>query len=68
LDYARLKLTNNIKGNNKNIFSAIYNTFKLEGFQGIFRGVFLSYLSMTLFRGSFFGTFDTFKNKSKSNL
>ncbi len=29
--------------------------------RGIYRGVLLSYLGMTLFRGTFFGIYDTFK-------
>lgn len=67
LDYARLKLTNNIKNQNKKIWKTIKNTFQQEGFRGIYRGVLLSYLSMTLFRGSFFGIYDTFKVKLETH-
>jgi solute carrier family 25 (adenine nucleotide translocator) protein 4/5/6/31 len=35
--------------------------------RGIYRGVLLSYLGMTLFRGAFFGIYDTFKVKLDSH-
>ena len=68
LDYARLKLTNNIKGKNKSIFPTIYKTFKMQGFQGIYRGVLMAYFAMSIFRGSFFGIYDTFKHSTKNSI
>jgi len=68
LDYARLKITNNIKGDNSRIWKTIRRTFQAEGLRGIYRGVLMSYLGMTIFRGTFFGLFDTFKGRADSLL
>lgn len=60
MDFARARLTNDISGKNS-IRSYITNTFKMEGFQGIYRGSINFFISAAIFRALYFGIFDTFK-------
>jgi solute carrier family 25 (adenine nucleotide translocator) protein 4/5/6/31 len=54
-------MANDISGKNRGIFNCISETYKLEGLKGIFRGVGVTYISMIIYRGLFFGTYDTVK-------
>jgi solute carrier family 25 (adenine nucleotide translocator) protein 4/5/6/31 len=44
----------------------IWQTLKIEGIQGIFRGSLMSYIGMIIFRGIYFGVYDSYKLDAKS--
>lgn len=67
MDFARARLTNDISGKNS-IRSYIINTFRLEGFRGIYRGSINFFVSAAIFRAFYFGIFDTFKKMDPTNL
>lgn len=69
LDYARTRLTNDIKSGQKGTerqFSGLIDvyrkTFKTDGVSGLYRGFVISCVAMMLYRGFYFGLYDTFKH------
>lgn len=66
LDFARTRLAMDI-GRNKadrqftNFFDCIFQIFKSDGIVGLYRGVGVSLLLTILYRGAYFGLFDTGK-------
>jgi solute carrier family 25 (mitochondrial adenine nucleotide translocator), member 4/5/6/31 len=54
-------MANDISGKNQGIYKCIRDTYNLEGMRGIYRGVGVTYISMIIYRGLFFGTYDTVK-------
>jgi len=59
-------MANDIRGKNHGIFNCLINTYRLEGLRGIYRGVGVTYISMIIYRGLFFGTYDTVKVYTKN--
>lgn len=60
MDYARARLTNDITGKSS-IRKILANTYRLEGFKGIYRGSVNFFISAAIFRACYFGIFDTIK-------
>lgn len=59
-DFARTQLSNDIKGNGT-IRSFLRNTYKEEGLKGVYRGGLVNFILSPLFRGLYYGVFDTVK-------
>jgi solute carrier family 25 (adenine nucleotide translocator) protein 4/5/6/31 len=56
-----------------NISDCIYKTYMSDGFRGFYRGFFIDVGGIALFRGAYFGIFDTgkvifFQDPKKSNV
>ncbi|KAL4474828.1 hypothetical protein ABPG74_001524 [Tetrahymena malaccensis] len=82
LDYARTKLTNDTKNpkNGSKQYSGLIDvykqTLKTDGFVGLYRGFVISCLGIVIYRGLYFGLYDTikpmlpekYKNDFKSNF
>lgn len=62
-DFARTQLNNDFKGEGT-IRSFLKETYKLEGIRGIYRGAAINFMLSPLFRGLYFGIFDTAKQIS----
>lgn len=60
-DYSRLKLSNDITGKSGGIYQTLKTTYKIEGLKAIYRGAQISFFGVGIFRGVYFGIFDTFK-------
>ena len=68
LDYARTRLTNdlkNAKGGGEKKFNGLIDvyakTFKADGIMGLYRGFVISCIGIFIYRGLYFGIFDTVK-------
>jgi solute carrier family 25 (adenine nucleotide translocator) protein 4/5/6/31 len=66
LDYARTRLVNDIKSKDGTRqygdFIDVYRqTFKSDGIQGLYRGFAISCVGIFIYRGLYFGLYDTFK-------
>jgi solute carrier family 25 (adenine nucleotide translocator) protein 4/5/6/31 len=66
LDYARTRLANDLKSNKKgstrefNGLADVYiKTFKADGFSGLYRGFAISFVGIFVYRGFYFGLYDT---------
>lgn len=67
MDFARAKLTNDLSGK-KSIRIILAETFKKEGFRGIYRGSINFFVSAAIFRAFYFGIFDSIKKSDPNNL
>ncbi len=69
LDYARTRLANDAKGAAKGGGERMYNglidvyskTLKSDGIQGLYRGFVISCVGIIVYRGCYFGFYDTIK-------
>lgn len=65
LEYARVKLSLDLQKNGIRQFSGIIDVFsqtlKTDGIYGIFRGISMSFLGIFVYRGCYFGIYDSFK-------
>ena len=68
LDYARTRLANDKKGSKsggQKQFSGLADVYKQtyakDGFMGLYRGFVISFIGIFIYRGLYFGLFDTFK-------
>lgn len=68
LDYARTRLTNDVKSGQRGaerqfngLIDVYRKTFKSDGISGLYRGFVISCVAMVLYRGFYFGLYDTFK-------
>lgn len=79
LDYARTRLTNDSKGAKKGgekqfngLIDVYKQTFAKDGMQGLYRGFVISFVGIFIYRGLYFGMFDSFKpmmpSKYKDNF
>ena len=67
MDFARARLTNDISGKGS-IRKILSNTYRLEGFKGIYRGSVNFFISAAIFRACYFGIFDTIKQLDPLNF
>ena len=65
-DYSRLKISNDISGKNGGIYQTLKTTYKKEGLKAIYRGAQISFFGVGIFRGVYFGIFDTYKWHTKN--
>ena len=69
LDYCRTKLANDAKGASKGGSERMYNgmidvyakTLKSDGFVGLYRGFVVSCIGIVVYRGAYFGLYDSIK-------
>jgi len=66
LDYARTRLANDAKGKGgerqfNGLIDVYTKTFKSDGIQGLYRGFTISAVGIFIYRGMYFGLFDTLK-------
>merc|ERR550519_3161911 len=68
LDYARTRLANDAKGGAKGgerqfngLVDVYVKTFKTDGIQGLYRGFVISAVGIFVYRGLYFGLYDTLK-------
>lgn len=69
LDYCRTKLANDAKGAAKGSGERMYNgmidvyskTMKSDGFVGLYRGFVISCVGIVVYRGAYFGLYDSIK-------
>lgn len=69
LDYARTRLANDAKASGKGaaerqfngLFDVYSKTFKSDGIQGLYRGFVISCVGIIVYRGCYFGFYDTLK-------
>jgi solute carrier family 25 (mitochondrial adenine nucleotide translocator), member 4/5/6/31 len=65
LDYARTRLANQAKsgrtGEFKGLFDCIRKTYRSDGFEGIYRGFTVSCMCMIIYRGFYFGIYDSLR-------
>jgi len=66
LDYARTRLANDLKSNKgggerqySGLVDCLGKTFKAEGIQGLYRGFTISCVGIVIYRGFYFGLYDT---------
>lgn len=67
LDYARTRLANDLKGSKKGaaerefngLFDVYKKTFAADGFAGLYRGFCISFVGIFVYRGFYFGLYDT---------
>ncbi len=60
-DYTRTKMANDVNGKEGGILSNLFKTFKAEGLFGIYRGALISFYGISIFRGTYFGIYDSYK-------
>merc|ERR1712006_78566 len=66
LDYARTRLANDAKGKGgerqfNGLIDVYTKTLKSDGIQGLYRGFVISAVGIFIYRGMYFGLFDTLK-------
>lgn len=66
LDYARTRLANDAKGKGgerqfNGLLDVYIKTFKSDGIQGLYRGFTISAVGIFIYRGMYFGLYDTLK-------
>jgi len=65
LEFARTRLSNNLKVKGERQFSGLRDvfakTYKSEGFHGLYRGFSISLVGIIVYRGLYFGLYDTLK-------
>jgi solute carrier family 25 (adenine nucleotide translocator) protein 4/5/6/31 len=66
LDFARTRLANDAKGKDgkrqyNGLFDVFKKTLKTDGIQGIYRGFVISCVGIFIYRGLYFGLYDTLK-------
>merc|ERR1712228_337440 len=66
LDYARTRLANDAKGKGgerqfNGLIDVYTKTLKSDGIQGLYRGFAISAVGIFIYRGMYFGMFDTLK-------
>lgn len=66
LDYARTRLANDLKGSKKGgsrefngLFDVYKKTWASDGFAGLYRGFNISFIGIFVYRGFYFGLYDT---------
>lgn len=64
-DFARTQLSNDLEGQGT-IRSFLKKTYQMEGIRGIYRGGMVNFVLSPIFRGIYFGVFDTVKQVSPS--
>jgi len=65
LEYTRNMMNNQIKRKN-GIVSCLKEALCKDGVRGIYRGALTSLVGVGIFRSTYFGIYDTFKNKTDS--
>merc|ERR1712010_319970 len=76
LDYARTKLASDLKGEGgkrqyTGLIDVYRQTLKTDGFVGLYRGFVISFVGIFVYRGFYFGLYDTIMPmfpKDKTNL
>lgn len=61
-DYTRTKMANDITKKDGGIVKTLLNTIRKEGPLGIYRGALISFVGISIFRGTYFGIYDTYKS------
>ncbi len=56
-------MNNQIKAE-KGIWNCLKEVYNREGIRGIYRGAMVSFMGVTVFRSTYFGIYDTFKEKT----
>ena len=67
LEYTRNRMNNQIKGE-KSILGCLKEAYCREGLRGIYRGAMVSFVGVAVFRSTYFGIYDTFKEKTETAL
>ena len=68
LDYTRTKIANDILCNEGGILRTLLVTFRKQGLVGIYRGALISFCGISIFRGTYFGIYDSFKSRKYLEL
>merc|ERR1719341_180207 len=68
LDYARTRLANDAKGKGgerqfNGLIDVYAKTLKVDGIQGLYRGFAISAVGIFIYRGMYFGLFDTLRRR-----
>jgi solute carrier family 25 (adenine nucleotide translocator) protein 4/5/6/31 len=61
-------MNNQIKDGIKSIWGCLREVYQKEGIRGIYRGALVSFVGVAIFRSTYFGIYDTFKEQTKSAL
>lgn len=67
IDFARARLTNDISGKST-IRKILANTYRIDGFSGIYRGSVNFFITSAIFRAFYFGIFDSIKKLDPTNF
>jgi hypothetical protein len=57
-------MNNQIKNTEGGIWSCLREVYYKQGLQGIYRGALVSFVGVAIFRSTYFGIYDTFKEKT----
>lgn len=60
-EHARNQISNNVSRQNSSILKIMMRTTNTQGFSALYTGCTISMIGVALFRGTYFGVFDTFK-------
>lgn len=61
IEYTRNQISNNISQQNSSIIKMMIKTVKTQGFRALYTGSAIMMVGVAVFRGVYFGVFDTFK-------
>ena len=50
------------------VFGCLRDTIQKDGIRGIYRGALVSFCGVAIFRSTYFGIFDTFKDRTSNNM
>jgi solute carrier family 25 (adenine nucleotide translocator) protein 4/5/6/31 len=67
-DYTRTKMANDVKSKEGGIMRTLLSTLQKEGLLGIYRGALVSFYGISIFRGTYFGIYDSFKSHRYHDL
>jgi solute carrier family 25 (mitochondrial adenine nucleotide translocator), member 4/5/6/31 len=68
LEFSKNKMNNIIAKSKKGIVGHLAEAFRKEGLRGIYRGAAVSLVGVTIFRSTYFGIYDTFKDQTNDGL
>ena len=67
-DYTRTKMANDVARKDGGILRTLLGTFQKEGLKGIYRGALISFYGISIFRGTYFGIYDSYKSRKYHEL
>ena len=68
LEYTRNKMNNQVKDGQRSIWGCLREVYERDGIRGVYRGAMVSFVGVAVFRSTYFGIYDTFKEQTKTAL
>ena len=65
IEHARNRQSIDVSRKRKSLFGNIKETISKQGFRSLYKGSLISMYGVAIFRGTYFGIFDTFKGSKK---